>query len=232
MCVDPTFSYLGFPAATPCWNQTCRFISRRVQSPITHCSQGVAANNVGDVVQMLEAFCLFMRGTNMHHVVARIKERQERMLFEDAALHYCQAMASKNSSASTQMLQADGRECPCIASQTAIHVAAIMHGFASVIFLINVIMIVYLFKHLPIYVYLLRRHCRYHKYFWYYPSYCCIDNTGCSYWKLHAAGIGCDSCLFFWLPKHNSGWQAALMNHKESGMKIMKANCCSRSLEK
>lgn len=87
MCVDPTFSYHGFHAATPCWNQTCRFISRRVQSRITHCSQGVAANNVGDVVQMLEAFCLFMRGTNMHHVVARIKERQERMLFEDAALH-------------------------------------------------------------------------------------------------------------------------------------------------
>lgn len=109
-------------------------------------------------------------------------------------------MASKNSSASTQMLQADGRECLCIASQTAIHVAAIMHGFASVIFLINVIMIVYLFKHLPICVYLLRRHCRYHKYFWYYPSYCCIDNTGCSYWKLHAAGIGCDSCLFFDCP--------------------------------
>lgn len=229
MCVDPTFSYHGFHAATPCWNQTCRFISRRVQSPITHCSQGVAANNVGDVVQMLEAFCLFMRGTNMHHVVARIKERQERMLFEDAALHL---LMPGNGFKKFICFNADAAgRWQRVPVQTAIHVAAIMHGFASVIFLINVI--VYLFKHLPICVYLLRRHCRYHKYFWYYPSYCCIDNTGCSYWKLHAAGIGCDSCLFFWLPKHNSGWQAALMNHKESGMKIMKANCgCSRSLEK
>ncbi len=51
------------------------------------------------------------------------------------------------------MLQADGSKCPCTASPTAIYVAAIMRDIASVIFLILVIIIVYLFKHLLIYIY-------------------------------------------------------------------------------
>lgn len=97
----------------------------------------------------------------MHHVVARIKERQERMLFEDAALHL---LMPGNGFKKFICFNADAAgRWQRVPVQTAIHVAAIMHGFASVIFLINVI--VYLFKHLPICVYLLRRHCRYHKYF-------------------------------------------------------------------
>ncbi len=77
-----SFRQFMYRFATPCWNMIVvrLFIFPKIETqgtwrigikpadssqgargPISkHRSQGVAANNVGDVVQMLEAFCLFM----------------------------------------------------------------------------------------------------------------------------------------------------------------------------